>query len=156
MEHQANYQYRGARAMVILHERYLREFYETWKQARAARVTLPEANPNGESDWNGLLAHVLGCARGYMVWMCRMLKQPDPEIQAAPDIHLIDQRADAYIEHVLARWRMQLHDVPEESFYVPEYETSWHSHYCIDAMMEHAVMHPIRHTFQLRELISDR
>ena len=30
------------------------------------------------------------------------------------------------------------------------------SRYCIDAMLEHAVMHPIRHAFQLDELIKDR
>ncbi|GGM00994.1 hypothetical protein GCM10010841_06910 [Deinococcus aerophilus] len=27
-------------------------------------------------------------------------------------------------------------------------------HYWIDAMLEHAVMHPVRHSFQLRELLA--
>ncbi len=40
-------------------------------------------------------------------------------------------------------------DVPVERFYKPEYEAPWKIRYCIDAMLEHAVMHPIRHRFQL-------
>jgi hypothetical protein len=34
------------------------------------------------------------------------------------------------------------------------FPSRWNVHYCIDAMLEHAVMHPIRHTFQLQELLA--
>jgi hypothetical protein len=33
------------------------------------------------------------------------------------------------------------------------YPSRWGTEYCIDAMLEHAVMHPIRHEFQLRNLM---
>ena len=33
--------------------------------------------------------------------------------------------------------------------------TQWQTRYCIDSMLEHAVMHAIRHAFQLDELLKD-
>lgn len=38
----------------------------------------------------------------------------------------------------------------------PEYPSRWKTLYCVDAMLEHAVMHPIRHAFQLEELMGER
>ena len=49
--------------------------------------------------------------------------------------------------------RTPLVEVPEDRF-GEGFEARWGGIYLIDAMMEHAVMHPIRHTFQLRELMS--
>lgn len=42
-----NYQYRGARAMVLLHERYLREFVATWRKAKTAGIVLPKTEDSG-------------------------------------------------------------------------------------------------------------
>lgn len=45
-------------------------------------------------------------------------------------------------------------NVEEETFYYPEYPSNGGTHpHCIDIMLQHAVMHPIRHDFQLRELL---
>ena len=46
-------------------------------------------------------------------------------------------------------------DVPDDKLESPEYASEWQTRYCIDAMLEHAVMHPIRHRFQLDELLGD-
>jgi hypothetical protein len=56
------------------------------------------------------------------------------------------------MEHVLERWRMPLVNVADERLET-EYQTRWKTLYCVDAMLEHAVMHPIRHAFQLEELM---
>jgi hypothetical protein len=63
--------------------------------------------------------------------------------------------ADDYMEHVLERWRAPLREVSNEQLETPEYPSPWRTRYSIDAMLEHAVMHPIRHAFQLDELIKD-
>ena len=64
--------------------------------------------------------------------------------------------ADEYMEHVLERWRTaQLREVSDEQLETPEYPSRWQTRYSIDSMLEHAVMHPIRHAFQLDELIKD-
>ena len=47
-----------------------------------------------------------------------------------------------------------LAEVPEERFEDREYPARWKTLYCVDAMLEHAVMHPIRHTFQLERLLA--
>ena len=50
----------------------------------------------------------------------------------------------------------EIREVSNERLETPEYPSRWQTRYCIDAMLEHAVMHPIRHAFQLYELIKDR
>ena len=148
-----SYAYTGARALVLLHEHHMREFLETWKRARAADVSLPETEDPAYASLQHLLRHVLRASRGYMVWMTQVLDLPDPEIRPTPEPEALEGEADAYLEHVLGRWRDPLREVPPEAFERPEYESRWGTRYCIDAMLEHAVMHPIRHTHQLEELM---
>jgi hypothetical protein len=57
------------------------------------------------------------------------------------------------MEHVLEQWRAPLQDLGDDRLERAEYPSRWHTRYCIDAMLEHAVMHPIRHSFQLEELM---
>lgn len=147
------YRYGGARALVLLHERHLRSFLDVWKEAKAAGVMLPETeNPDYES-LDTLLRHVLAAARSYLTWMCENLRLPDPDIRPAPDVTEIEAQADAYVNHLLERWRLPLADVEEERFDNPTFTSRWGVDYCIDAMLEHAVMHPIRHEFQLANLM---
>jgi len=150
------YRSRAVRALVLLHDQHLRSFLQTWKDAKAAEVALPATTDPHYSSLDALGQHVLGAARGYMVWMCEMLKLPDPGIRPAPDTAAIAEEAESYIQHLLERWRLPLLDVPDDRLWTPEYPTRWQTLYSIDAMLEHAVMHPIRHAFQLEELMTKR
>ena len=147
------YSYRGARALVLLHEQQLRKFLETWRQAKALGVSLPKTDDSDYQSMETLLRHILRAARGYMSWMCEKLELPDPEIMPTPEANEIEEQADHYLEHLLDHWRTPLAAVTEERFHTPEYQARWKVAYCIDAMLEHAVMHPIRHQFQLAELM---
>nr|MDA3860613.1 hypothetical protein [Melioribacteraceae bacterium] len=89
-------------------------------------------------------------ARGYMVWMCNKLELPDPEIKPAPEAAKIENEADEYLISLLEKWRTPLSELTEEVFHTPTFKSNWNVDYCIDAMLEHAVMHPIRHEFQLK------
>ena len=89
-------------------------------------------------------------ARGYMVWMCQKLNLPDPRDKASSDVATLEAEVDEYLEHVLERWRLPLAHVEEAKFEPATYLSNWGTPYCIDAMLEHAVIHPIRHAFQLR------
>lgn len=139
--------------MVLLHDEHLRRFVRIWRLAVASSVTLPPADDPAYASLGALGKHVLGAAGGYMVWMCEMLALPDPGIRSAPDASAIVGDADGYMEHVLERWRAPLRDVSSDQLETPEYPSRWKTRYCIDAMLEHAVMHPIRHAFQLEELM---
>ena len=98
---------------------------------------------------------MLSAAGGYMIWICEVLTLPDPGIRSAPDEAAMVRDADDYMEHVLERWRAPLREVSDDRLETPEYPSRWQTRYCIDSMLEHAVMHPIRHAFQLDELLKD-
>lgn len=143
--------------MVLLHEEHLRRFVQTWRLALAAPVSLPPADDPAYASLGALGRHVLNAAGGYLVWMCEVLTLPDPGIRSAPDATAIVRDAEDYMEHILERWRASpLREVSNEQLETPEYPSRWQTRYCIDAMLEHAVMHPIRHAFQLDELIKNR
>jgi hypothetical protein len=148
------YRSRAVRALVLLHEEHLRRFLATWRQALAASVSLPRTDDPNYASLETLGRHVLSAAGGYLVWICEVLTLPDPGIRSAPDAAAIAVDADDYMEHVLDRWRSgPLREIANEQLETPEYQSQWQSRYCIDSMLEHAVMHPVRHTFQLEELI---
>ena len=125
-------------------------------QARAASVVLPKTDDPAYASLETLLHHVLRAARGYMTWMCEVLELPDPQIRIPPEPVALAAEADSYMEHVLEKWRTPLQDVGDDRLETPEYQSRWQSRYCIDSMLEHAVMHPIRHAFQLEELMRQR
>jgi hypothetical protein len=150
------YRSRAVRALVLLHDEHLRRFLVVWRQAKAARIALPVTADPAYASLDMLLRHVLAAARGYMTWMCEVLKLPDPEIRVAPEPAELARDPDVYLEHVLAGWRAPLQDVADDRLETPEYPSRWQTQYCIDAMLEHAVMHPVRHAFQLEELMRHR
>ncbi len=150
-----DFSYRGARALVVLHELYLEEFVEAWQDAKAQGVMLPEVDDPDYASLETLLHHVLRAARGYMTWICEKLELPDPDIRKTPSVDVIEEEVDDYLEHILDRWRLPLAAIEEAKFHEPTYKSRWEVDYCIDAMLEHAVMHPIRHIFQLEELMEE-
>jgi len=148
------YRSRAVRAMVLLHEEHLRRFVRTWRLALAVPVKLPPTADPNYASLATLGRHVVRAAGGYLAWICEMLALPDPGIRPAPDTAAIIRDAEDYMEHVLERWRAEpLRGVSGEQLETPEYPSPWQTRYAIDSMLEHAVMHPIRHAFQLDELI---
>lgn len=147
------YKYNGAKALVALHEVHLRSFYKTWLQAKQVGLKLPVTDDPYYKSLDTLLYHLLRSARGYMLWMCKQLNLPDPKIDEAPLPEIVVNKAESYIDYLMDKWKYPLKDVPSELFEDKVYKSNWDVDYCIDAMLEHAVMHPIRHEYQLRNLI---
>lgn len=150
------YRYGGARTMVHLRGLYLRECLSFWKEAKKIDLTLPETDDPSYVSLEALLSHVLRADRGYITWICKQLELPDPMIEPAPALDVIAAQADGYITHLIERWSTPLADVEEKYFHRREYESNWGTRYCIDAMLEHAVMHPILHKVQLQELLAEQ
>jgi hypothetical protein len=155
MSSDLQYRSRAVRAMVLLHEEHLRRFVHTWRLALASSLRLPQTDDPAYASLGALGRHVLSAAGGYMIWMCEVLALPDPGIRPAPDAAAIVCDVNDYMEHVLERWRAPLREVSDEKLETPEYPSRWQTRYCIDSMLEHAVVHPIRHAFQLDELLKD-
>jgi uncharacterized damage-inducible protein DinB len=147
------FRYRGARALVLLHEQELRAFVETWERARLSDLDLPESADSNYASLEALLSHVLWWARDYMVWTCDKLGLPDPRIKEVPSPDRVIAALDEYVEHLLEKWREPLAGIPEEPFYEPQHATRWNIEYPVEALLEHAVVHPMRHRLQLVELL---
>ena len=147
-----HYRSRAARALVLLHERELRQFLPVWRRAVAASIRLPATDDPDYASLETLLHHVLRASRGYMTWMCDRLGLPDPGIEPAPGPEVVAREADRYLEHLLGRWRISLQDV-EAARLDEEHTARWGATLSIDSMLEHAVLHPVRHRFQLEELL---
>lgn len=151
-----NYEYNGARSLVLLHEKHLRSCIETWREAKRLNIDLPKTDDTDYQSLETLLDHILRSARGYMTWMCENMNLPDPQIDVPPEGDSIETKADEYLSYLLKKWRLPLADISEEKFHAPTYASRWGVDYCIDAMLEHAVIHPIRHEYQLRNLIENQ
>ena len=150
------YAWAGARALVTLHARSLEEFLEVWKRADAADLALPETKDRSYASRETLLVHVMSCAAGYLTWICENLELPSPQLEVRPEVEGFTARADDYMREVLAAWDTSLRTVREEQADQPVFLSRWGTPYSIDAMLEHAVMHPVRHSFQLRGLMDRR
>ncbi|WP_407570629.1 DinB family protein [Deinococcus altitudinis] len=146
-----NYRSRTVRALVMLHEQHLRAFAEVWKEAKARDVQLPAAPEDAYRSLDHLLFHVLDSAQGYLVRMCLHLGRPAPQTAPTPGPEVIASELSSTLNSLLDDWRVRLADV-QDSDLEPEIYTPG-MHYWIDAMLEHAVMHPVRHAFQLQELM---
>ena len=149
------YQYGAARTMVHLHGQYLADFVAVWRQAKQANLPLPTTDDPNYVSLEMLLRHALSAAGGYMIWMCKQLELPNPEIKPVPALAVIAQEADGYVTHLIDRWAKPLAEVEEERF-GSEHTSNWGATYSIDAMLEHAVMHTILHRVQLEELLAEQ
>ena len=148
-----HYQSRGARALIILHEQHLRQCFETWREAEIAQIRLPATNDERYRSRDDLLYHILHSARSYIIRICQTLQLPAIEIEPVPDTENLSAEVDFYLEHLLAQWRLPLSDVTDDQMEPAEELYFAGMPYWVDAMLEHAVMHPIRHEFQLQELL---
>jgi uncharacterized damage-inducible protein DinB len=147
-----NYRYRGARALVLLHEQALRGLLPVWQRAKTAHVQLPSTTDPHYASLETLLQHTLRSAGGYMTWLCEKLGLPDPGIQPPPEPSDVQREAARYVEHLLERWRLPLAEV-EEARFAAIHKSRWGEDMSLEGMLEHAAMHPVRHRFQLEELM---
>jgi uncharacterized damage-inducible protein DinB len=142
--------------MVRLHDAAMRDFVQVWKAAKSVNLEIPQTGQPKYASLDALLVHVLSCAKKYLDWLCEVLDLPDPGIEPTPHRDVVEDRVDRYLEQLLSRWKTPLAEVSEERFFDTVQKTWWNVHYCADAMLEHAVMHPTRHRFQLQELMARR
>lgn len=140
----------GARALVMLHETAFRDFLEAWTRFRAAGAALPETDDPDYASPEHLLHHVLRAGRGYLRWSAATLSLPDPRVVEPPRLADLPAAAGLFAEHLLLRWRTALVAATAPDFDLLVRPSNWGVPYCTDAMLEHAVMHPTRHAFQLR------
>src|SRR5688572_20492033 len=153
----AEFKSRAVQSLVELHEVEMRKFFETWDRFVASGAPLPEAR--GDADYQSrdhLIGHVCRAARSYLTWIGEQLGRPVTDVDAETDPLKIAPRAKEFMKEVLAAWRRHLPAVENQELEPATYKSRWGVQFSIEAMLEHAVVHPMRHRFQLEQLLAER
>jgi hypothetical protein len=146
---------RGVKSLVELHEIELRNFVATWKRFKASGLPMPEAR--GDADYESperLVAHVQGSARSYLLWIFEVLEQPIADLELIRDPAIIVPQLDTFMAETLAAWDQNLVRLESEQLAPTQYASRWGEPFDIEQMLEHAVVHPMRHRIQLERLLS--
>ena len=146
---------RAVRSLVELHERELREFVSTWRRFAASGKPMPDGR--GDADYESperLVAHVQGSARGYLLWTWEVLERPIEGLPMTRDVAVIVPRLDAFMDETLEAWRRHLAPLEDAQLAPKQYMSRWGEPHTIEQMLEHAVVHPMRHRIQLERILA--
>ena len=142
----------AVRSCVELHEIELRRFHATWLAFRASGTPLPVSDDPSYQSNDDLGGHVLRSARNYLTWIGDCVKRPVTDLDLETDRIAIAGRSVAFMEEVLAGWRRHLALLEDRELAPITYKSRWGEDYNIEQMLEHAVVHPMRHRIQLERL----
>jgi hypothetical protein len=150
------FQSNAVRSLVELHEVELNRFYDTWQVFRGAGVPLPEtADPNYASP-NHLGGHVLRAARNYLTWIGDCVKRPVTDVDLDNEPVSVAAKGRPFLDEVLSAWRRHLAALEDAELAPATFKSRWGEDYNIEQMLEHAVVHPMRHRLQLERLMAER
>lgn len=148
---------RGVRALVQLQMKEMDQLFVVWKKAKRAGVKLPKTSDPAYQSIDLLMRHPLRSCRGYLTWLCEVLGRPDPKVPDAPEAEKVSARGAAYLKVLAKAWEKNMSWMPGEVLDSPDVHTSrWGAPMTVEAMFEHAVTHPMRHRFQLEELLAKK
>ena len=151
------FQSRAVRSLVELHEREMRSFLEVWRRFVAADLPMPEAH--GDADYENrekLAGHVLMAARGYLIRMTEWVGRPAGDLDGSQDPYEIVARATKFLDDVLAAYRRHLAQVTDQEMEPQAHRTRWGQLMSVEMLLEHAVVHPMRHRIQLERMLESR
>jgi len=145
---------RAVSSLVELHEREMKSFLEVWKRFVAADLPMPEAH--GDESYENrdrLLGHVLMAARGYLTRIGEWVERPVSDVDASKDPNEVAGRAAAFAGEVLAGYRRHLAEISTEELEKQIHRTRWGELMSVENLLEHAVVHPMRHRLQLERIL---
>jgi len=148
---------RGVRALVLLQMHEMEQLFVVWRKAKRAGVKLPKTDDPSYETIDVLMRHPLRACRGYLTWLCEVLGRPDPKIPDPPEPDRVAAQGAAYLKVLARAWEKHMAWMPSEvldSFDL--YKSRWGAQMNVEAMFEHAAVHPMRHRFQLEELIAKK
>ncbi len=149
------YRSRAVRSLVELHEREMRAFLKVWRDFEASGFPVPEAHgdPNYESR-ERLGAHVLMAARGYLVRIGEWVGRPVTDVDDSKDADAIFARLAPFADEVLAAYPRHLAAVTDDELDKQVHRTRWGELMSVEMLLEHAVVHPMRHRIQLERILA--
>ncbi len=143
----------AVRSCVELHEIELNRFYDLWLAFRTSGTPLPETQDPNYASADHLGGHVLRAARNYLTWVGECVKRPVTDVDRDNDPVSVAGKGRAFLEEVLAAWRRHLAELEDRELAPATFKSRWGEDYNIEQMLEHAVVHPMRHRIQLERLM---
>lgn len=140
--------------LVELHEREMQSFLVLWDRFVASGLPVPEAH--GDESYENhdrLLAHVMMAARGYLTRIGEWVQRPVTDLDNSQDPYDIAKRAPAFADMVLAGYRRHLAAITTEELEPQLHKTRWGDLMSVENLLEHAVVHPMRHRIQLERML---
>jgi uncharacterized damage-inducible protein DinB len=144
----------AVRSCVELHETELRRFCDVWETFRASGTALPETDDPSYQSVEHLGGHVLRAARNYLTWIGECVNRPVTDVDPDTDAVSIASKGRVFMDEVLAAWRRHLALLEDGELRPATRKSRWGEDYSIEQMLEHAVVHPMRHRIQLERLMS--
>ena len=146
----------AVRSCVELHEIELRRFFDAWEAFRASGVALPPTDDPSYASPDHLGGHVLRSARSYLTWIGDCVRRPVTDVDPDDDRASVARKGRAFMDAVLAAWRRHLAMLEDAELAPATYKSRWGEDYNVEQMLEHAVVHPMRHRIQLERLMAER
>ena len=148
---------RGVRALVLLQMAEMDRLFVVWKQARRLGVKLPTTRDPAYKDLDHLMRHPLRSCRGYLTWLCEKFDRRDPGVPDPPEPEDVAKQGGAYLRVLDRAWHKHMAWMPAKTLDSPKIHISrWGAPMTVEAMLEHALAHPMRHRIQLEELIAKK
>lgn len=146
---------RGVRALVQLQMDEMERLFAVWKKAKRLGVKLPATRDPAYQSIDLLMRHPLRSCRGYLTWLCEVLGRPEARVPDPPEAENVGSQGAAYLKVLAKAWGKHVAWMSTKSLYSDKVHTTrWGAPMTVEAMLEHAVVHPMRHRFQLEEWIA--
>ncbi len=144
----------AVRNCVELHEIEIKKFFDVWEKFRASGLQLPVTDDPSYETPEHLGGHILRAARNYLTWIGECVKRPVTDLDRENDLVKIARKGRVFLDEVLTGWRMHLSALDDSELAPTTYKSRWGEDYNIEQMLEHAVVHPMRHRIQLERLMA--
>ncbi len=144
----------AVRSCVELQEIELNRFFDVWQAFRASGLGLPATTDPNYASADHLGGHVLRSARNYLTWIGDCVKRPVTGVDLDNDVVSVAGKGRAFVDGVLAAWRRELAALEDRELEGATFKSRWGEDYTVEQMLEHAVVHPMRHRIQLERLMA--
>ena len=145
----------AVRSLVELHEVELNRFFDTWLTFRGSGIALPATEDPNYASPDHLGGHVLRAARNYLTWIGSCVTRPVTDVDLDNDTVSVAAKGRLFLDEVLGAWRRHLASLEDRELSPAVYKSRWDEDYSVEQMLEHAVVHPMRHRLQLERLMRE-
>ena len=119
-------------------------------------IHLPKTSDPSYESPEHVGGHVLRAARNYLTWIGEGVRRPVTELDPENDLVRIARKGRVFLDEVLGGRRRHLSALEDSELAPATCKSRWGEDYNIEQMLEHTVVHPMRHRIQLERLMSSR